>query len=127
MSTNIYSIWKPKEEIIGRVIVDRVEDSDGGLAIYLHLSKTKKRFKILFDSYVAYRNMDESYRARTFSEHGGFENSLNIVENSTWLEWLHAESLGYYRGGDIKHYSIVTDADCIDILSKFSPDIAQLD
>jgi phospholipase C len=123
MSTNIYSTWQPIPKLTGRVIVDKVEDTDEGLAIYIHQSKTEKKFKILFDSYVAYRNMDESYRVRTVSEHGGFENSLNIVTSSSWLEWMHAESQGYYQGEDIIHYSVITDADFIDILSEFDPEI----
>lgn len=127
MSTNIYSAWQPIAEIVGRVIVDKIEDSEDGLAIYIHLSKTDKKFKIVFDPYVAYRNMDESYRARTFSDHGGFVNSLNKVENSSWLEWLHTESQGYYQSEDITHYTIITDADCIDVLSEFEPDIEKID
>lgn len=127
MSTNIYSTWQPTSDIIGRVIVDKVEDTDEGLAIYIHLSKSEKKFKILFDPYIAYRNMDESYRAKTFSEHGGFESSLNTVEKSSWLEWLHTESEGYYQGEDIIHYSIITDADCIDVLSGFEPEIQILE
>ncbi|MBQ4834883.1 hypothetical protein [Pseudoalteromonas luteoviolacea] len=114
-------------ELKGRVIIDKVEDTDEGLAIYIHNSESKKNFKILFDPYVAYRNMDESYRARTFSETGGFENSLNTVNNSSWLEWFHAESQGYYQGEDIIHYSIITDADCIDVLSEFEPDIVVIE
>lgn len=127
MSKNIYSTWQPTSEIIGRVIVEKVEDTDEGLAIYIHLCQSQKRFKVLFDSYIAYRNMDESYRARTFSEQGGFENSLNRVKNSSWLEWLHAESQGFYQGEDITHYSILTDADCIDVLSEFEPDIDEIE
>ena len=123
MSSNIYSTWQPTSDLIGRVIVDKVEDTDEGLAIYIRQSKTEKKFRILFDPYIAYRNMDESYRARTFSEHGGFENSLNKVESSSWLEWLHAESQGYYQGEDITHYSLITDADCIDVLSEFEPEV----
>lgn len=126
MSINIYSIWQPIQELKGRVLINRIEDTDDGLAIYIHHSKSKKKFKILFDPYVAYRNMDESYRARTFSESGGFENSLNTVKNSSWLEWLHAESQGYYQGDDIIHYSIITDADCIDVLSEVEPEIEAL-
>lgn len=127
MSANIFSKWHPIEELSGRVIVEKVEDSDDGLSLFVHLSKTEKKFKIVFDPYVAYRNMDESYRIRTFSEHGGFVNSLNKVENSSWLEWFHAESQGYYQGDAITHYSIITDADCIDVLAEFEPDIVSLD
>lgn len=127
MSSNIFTAWQPTKEIFGRVIVDRIEDSDDGLSIFIHLSKSKKRFKIIFDPYIAYRNMDESYRIRTFSERGGFVNSLNKVKNSSWLEWFHAESQGYYQGDAITHYLIITDADCIDMLSEFEPSIVSLD
>ena len=126
MSSNTYTAWQPTKEIVGRVIVDRIEDSDDGLSIFIRLTKSDKKFRIVFDPYVAYRNMDESYRNRTFSEHGGFDNSLNKVENSLWLEWLHAESQGYYKGHEITHYTIITDADCIDVLSEFEPDIVTL-
>ncbi|MCH7424555.1 MAG: hypothetical protein DI594_20525 [Shewanella oneidensis] len=126
MEMNKYLTWQPIPDTTGRVIIDGVEDLDDGLVLYIHISKTKKKFKIVFDPYIAYRNMDESYRTRTFSEHGGFLNSLNLVENSSWLEWLHVESQGYYRDEKIIHYSIITDADCIDVLSKFSPHVTPL-
>lgn len=126
MSENVYSAWLPTAAIFGRVIIDKVEDSDEGLVIFLHFSNKNRKFRIIFDPYIAYRNMDESYRARTFTEHGGFENSLYLVDNSTWLEWLHTESQGYYKGENIKHYSIITDADCIDVLSEFEPDIEEV-
>lgn len=111
----------------GRVIVEKVEDSDDGLSLYVYLSKSKKRFKIVFDPYVAYRNMDERYRNRTFSEHGGFVNSLNKVGNSSWLECFHKESQSYYLGDAISHNSIITEADCINVLAEFGPDIVLLD
>lgn len=126
MEMNKYLTWQPIPDITGRVIIDGVEDFDDGLVLYIHISKTNKSFKIVFDPYIAYRNMDESYRTRTFSEHGGFLNSLNLVENSSWLEWLNVESQGYYQDEKIIHYSIITDADCIDVLSKFSPHITPL-
>jgi hypothetical protein len=126
MKVNKYSIWQPISDISGRVIIDEIEDSDGGLTIYIHLSKTNKRFKIVFDSCIAYRNMDESYRVRTFTEYGGFDNSLNLVENSSWLEWFHCESQGFYQDEEITHYAIITDADCMDVLSEFSPKIIPL-
>lgn len=129
MNINNYSSWLPLADLVGRVIVEKIEDTDDGLTIYLNLpkSKIKRRFKIVFDPYVAYRNMDESYRSKTFSENDVFEKSLNLVENSSWLEWLHSESQGYYEGVDIKHYSIVTDADFIDVLAEFPPEVNWID
>lgn len=126
MDHDVYSTWVPLNELQGRVIVERIVDSDIGLEIFVHLSKTDSKFRLLFDPYIAYKNMDESYRAKTFDRNGGFDSSLNIVRNSSWLEWLHVESQGYYIENNITHYAIITDADCIDVLSQFEPEIEAL-
>ncbi len=127
MKANTYSNWQPISDIDCWVIIDKIEDSDEGLAIFINVNKSGKKFKIVFDPYVAYRNMDESYRTRTFSQHGAFESSFHQVANSTWLKWLHEESQGYYKGNSINHYAIITEADCIDILSEFEPYIVPID
>ncbi len=67
--------------------------------------------------------MDEGYRVRTWSMTGGFQHSLYVVKNSTWLKWLHEESLTYYQDCDIAHYVIFTETDCMDILSEFPPEV----
>lgn len=125
MTKDIYTPWEPLEGLSGRMLVEKLEDTNKGLAIYLNLlnDPENRQLKILFDPYIAYRNMDESYRAKTFSEKGGFKNSLNIVCSSTWIDWLHDESLGYYKNSDIVHYTIITAADCIDVLSEFPPQV----
>lgn len=125
MNANLYSTWCPETGLSGRVIVEKITDDDEGLSIFLRLvnDTNSRKCKLIFDPYVAYRNLDESYRNKTFSEHGGFENSLNLVENSSWLAWLHTESQGYYAGIEIKHYAIITDADFIDVLTEFPPEV----
>ncbi|TQV76455.1 hypothetical protein FLL45_00370 [Aliikangiella marina] len=125
MKENIYSIWSPLDGVEGRVYVDHIIDDEEGLTIYLYLSSNggEKKFKMTFDPYIAYRNMDESFRSKAFSEHGGFDNSLNIVSNSSWIRWLQSESQGYYQEAKIVHYCIITDADFIDVLAEFPPEV----
>lgn len=113
------------------MIVEKVLESDDGLSILLRHSgsadkpnqaSNKLKLEILFDSFVAYRNMDESYRARTIDEYPeGMKNTYYTVINSSWIEWLNEESKGIYADRDVKHYSIITIADWIDVLSEFPP------
>ncbi|WP_308365248.1 MULTISPECIES: hypothetical protein [unclassified Microbulbifer] len=124
MNRDQYQTWIPVSNLAGKVIVERIVDSDDGLSIFIRtLDNEENRYRILFDPYVAYRNMDEGFRTKTFSEVGGFDSSLYLIANSSWLQWLHEESLGYYKDRDIKHYFIVTSADCLDVLSEFEPSV----
>lgn len=122
---NKYSDWLPDNIKFGRVMIEKIEDLDNILTITARPEKGENGeiFKLKFDPYVAVRNMNESYRARTFSENGGFNSSLFIVENSDWIEWLQKESLGYYSDYDLVHYAIITGADCLDVISEFPPDL----
>ncbi len=124
-SIDKYQSWIPSPNVTGKVIVERLEDTDDGLSIHLRMLDNDSQSIVLFDSYISYRNMDESYRTKTFSEVGGFDASLYIVKNSSWIKWLHEESLGFYTDREITHYSIITAADCIDVLSEFEPEILQ--
>ena len=74
-----YQEWQPLPGLSGKVLVEKIVDNDDGLSIYLrfpsHSTLKEKKVCITFDSYVAYRNMDESYRARTFALTHGFKTS----------------------------------------------------
>jgi hypothetical protein len=128
LGKNIYTRWFPDEREFGRVMIDRIEDIGNVLRITLKKegSSDDNLIILTFDPYVACRNMNESYRARTFAEKGGFKTSLFIVAKSSWVTWLHEESLGYYLDNELIHYSIITGADCLDIISEFPPEIKNL-
>ncbi len=126
MNTNNFQCWQPNGLHFGEVMVERIVDDENNiLSIEIKQSQEGNilKAKIIFDPYVAFRCMNESFRAKTFAEKGGFSSSLFEVKNSTWLEWLHEESLGYYKDSEITHYAIITGADCIDILSEFPPEV----
>ena len=126
--TNKYKTWSLLHGYAGKILVEKLEDTDEGLIIYLNFPSDSinhgESVEVLFDSYIAYRNMNESYRAKTFSNVGGFKGSFYIVNSSSWLKWLHDESMGFYTSSEILHYSIITEADCIDILSEFPPEVS---
>lgn len=126
MEKNIFIKWLLEGREFGRMMVERIEDIENILSITLKNEgdASGDLVTLTFDPYVAFQNMNESYRARTFAEKGGFKtDSLFTIDNSSWLEWLHKESLGYYSDDDLIHYSIITGADCLDIISEFPPEI----
>lgn len=126
--SNEYKEWAPLQNLSGKIIIEKLEDSDEGLIIYLKFPLDSihhgKSVQIKFDALIAYRNMDESYRAKTFNTVGGFKGNLYTVNLSSWLKWLHDESLGFYEDSKIEHYAIITEADCIDVLSEFPPEVS---
>lgn len=122
-------LWRPLQENVGRLIVVSLIDDSRGLRIILKSESDAdaRCFEISFDPYIAYRNMDESYRFKTVSNHNWERNvSLYRVNNSSWVEWLHEESAGLYRENVITHYMIVTNADVIDVLTEFQPDFKRI-
>ena len=125
MEKNKYNSWLLDGKEFDRVLIERIEDVDNILKIKFksETDKNGKMFELIFDPYVAFRNMNESYRARTFAEKGGFKTSFFIVENSSWVTWLHEESLGYYADDELIHYAIITGADCFDVISEFPPEV----
>ncbi len=115
-----------------RLVCESITDDDKGVELTLREQvkpeesqcRIAKRIKVLFDPVVAYRNVDESYRTRTFDNHRSREGALFIVQNSEWISWLHSESYGMYEGARFTHYAIFTLNDCIDVVSEFEPSVS---
>lgn len=125
-----YIQWLPLENIPLRLVCDSIHDDEEGICIVLREQskpgkvsnkQATKVLKVLFDPAIAYRNIDESYRSRTFDDHQERIGSLFIVENSRWVSWLHEESYRMYADSNIIHYAFFTLNDSIDVLSEFEP------
>lgn len=113
---------------ISTTTVSKVLDDQRGLSIILQVKSKSitdsKTVEILFDAYSMYRNCDESYRAKTITDQDmKFLKVFYSVENSQLLHWFNSESLGIYSGTNYVHYSIVTAADWLDVISEFPPEI----
>jgi len=122
-----YVSWNLIENQPQKMIIDSLHDDDEGLRVFLKdasISGENRLLQIVFDPYISYRNMDECYRASTFdSNSDGLKDTFYIVNNSAWLNWFHKESKNIYNDRVIAHYSLITVADCIDILSEYPPEV----
>jgi hypothetical protein len=120
----VTSLWPPNLYVQGlhddyegfRIVL---ENKDGGGEVY----------KIVFASYLAYRNMDEGDRLRGLSLLKKTRDKTGIiykVEESEWVKWFKEENSGKYDVEDIYHWAIVTPNDWIDVLSLEPPTVVEL-
>ncbi len=122
MSLQKYRAWNVVgDEIPAHVVVEDLRDEHDGLVIQLRAEDGTVGLKVSFDQVVAYRNIDESYRHRTWRSENWPKASMLVVENSHWVEWLRAESDGVLDEIELKHFAIFTSDDCIDIVTKAEP------
>ena len=123
MKKQEYIEWKPVENIPDRLYCEAIHDDAEGLRILLRGDDpTSPTLRLHFESVIGYRNINESYRLRTWGEVDMANSSpLLTVENSVWLQWLIAEAGGVLEITDVTHYAVFTLEDCIDIASEFAP------
>ena len=128
MKEEVYSSWKPLPDVPGRIYCEAVHHDYEHFRVLLKGDETTSRtFRILFEVIVAYRNINESYRLRTWERvHGENMVGLFTVENSKWVEWLREESSGVLNDVQLTHYAIFTPEDCIEIVSEFAPEVEWL-
>lgn len=123
MDKELLRPWSPDERVAGRIGVSGLRDEDDGLTVFItDESGSTPRATIVFQDFVAYRNINESYRTRTWMEHDMASlPSLVLVENSRWLRWLCDESQGTLVEADLVHYGVYTADDCIDVIARVRP------
>jgi len=117
-----FDVWEPAPDSNTKMILEKLTDDDNGLTLWLKRITDKKVLCMRFNAYTAYRNMDKTFRCKTFNTTGVFQCSLYQVRHSKWLDWLHSESLNDDTGVNYMHYAIFTSADCVDVLSEFTPE-----
>lgn len=123
MSPERYRPWSPLEGVPDVLYVEAIHDDYEGFRVMLKGLGNACTLRLTFESAVAYRNINESFRARTWgarSSHIGLP-SLRLVEHSRWLEWLVEESGGILDARKLTHYAIYTPEDCIDVVTEFEP------
>jgi hypothetical protein len=98
--TETFVDWQPDAGIPRRLEVVSLQDDGDGLVLVLADEATRRpSVKLIFEDFVAYRNVNESFRLRTWGAHDMRSySSLLIVEGSLWLEWLREESGGMLLG-----------------------------
>lgn len=100
-----------------------LSDTHLGLKIVLVDVASERSVELTFEGFVGYRNINESYRLRTWQMRKPYSTAgVFLVGNSLWLEWLRAEAGGVLdHVVNLRHYAIYTGEDCIDVASEFPP------
>lgn len=119
-------IYQPYDNTLlpnGEWLVNSLVDDANGLMILLTDSKLNVNVHVKFDSPISYRNTNESYLLKLWSEFEGVRTNtvLHIVQNSTFCDYFNEMSLNIYNDWEVQHYAILTSQDCIDVLSLTKP------
>lgn len=126
MTKEIFKPWRPLDGIPSPLWLEAVHDDAEGLRFLLRGEKpSEPTLRIRWDTYVCYRNINESFRLRTWAQTPELQGpqSLFIAENSSWLRWVVDESGGALDENTLTHYAIYTPEDCIDIVAQHPPDV----
>lgn len=125
MNTQVLQRWEPDPLIPHHVEITAIRDDDDGLVVSLADEASRKPVaQLVFRTFVAYRNINESFRTKTWASlPAGQSTGLFKLENSSWLKWLQAESSGVLDEFQVSHYAIYTNDDCLDIISHTPPTV----
>jgi len=84
---------------------------------------SQRKFKFIFDEYIAYRNSDEGARLKSHNlfPSNSREWCLFKTDNSEFINWIIDESTGIYSSNEIIHYFFRTSDDIIEVLSLNEP------
>jgi hypothetical protein len=117
-----YEVW---DIVPGRKIdalVDGVIDDWEGFRVLLRVRETNEVVRISFDNHVAYQNRDESDLVGEAARSDGLRRGcFYIVQDSEFACRFTTDTARQFKS--IKHYAIVTDADCIDVLATNEPTV----
>ncbi|MEH1823359.1 MAG: hypothetical protein V7L31_30525 [Nostoc sp.] len=102
--------------------------SDDGLEIDLIFYDPNQTITVKFAYTEVYRVIDEGRRLKQLQHLPlPMEETVYVVSNSDIVEELVDESCGMLKTRDLVHYFIVTDNDCIDVITKadFKPQLGK--
>jgi len=121
----VYQEWRPAEGVPGTLFVDGIHDDVEGLRFLLRgEDPASPALRLRYEAVVAYRNINESFRSRTWKTRATVGlSSLMTVRNSLYVAWLIEESTGLLVAEQLTHYAIYTDEDCIDVVTEFPPEV----
>ena len=126
MRKQCFTLWEPLDGLPSTLYLEALHDDYEGLRIVLATANRAAPFlRLVFDSVVAYRNINESYRLATWmaTQDRRPHASLLRVTNSEWVDWLIRESGGVLSRDTLTHYAIYTPEDCVDIVTQFKPTV----
>ncbi len=93
----------------------------------LNISTDRKRFlKVVFDSHLAYRKVEEGDALLTISEirnSVGTGKYIYLVNDSDFVNWIILQKFDTFRKGSLFHYMFALSDDIIDVISLEEPKI----
>jgi hypothetical protein len=126
----IFERWVPEACNIPKAInIDGVYDDYEGFRVLIRAAEGAERvYKIKFETYLGYRNIDESNRYRSLELFPCNSNEWCLFKtyNSDFINWIKNESGGKYDDDQIIHFAILTQNDILDILTLKEPTLKEL-
>jgi hypothetical protein len=123
----IYDVWDLGLSESVDATVDALIDDWEGFRILLHNHKTGGKIRIAFDTHVAYRNRDESDVVGELGRSDGAKRGqFYRVANSEFIVQFLRDTARPYIGERLRHFAIVTESACIDVLAESEPRVENL-
>jgi hypothetical protein len=120
-----YEVWDVVPGQTVRASVEGVIDDREGFRVLLRDHETNRVLRIAFGTHVAYLNRDESDLDGEAARSDGLgRGCFYRVRDSEFEARFKADSARQF--GDLKHFAIITDTDCIDVLAMEEPEVEQL-
>jgi hypothetical protein len=105
--------------------LEQLVDREGTLTLTL-MDDHGRRTKLLFDSYMAYRKLDEGdahLMLAAMRRTGGSAKYFYRVEESSFVMWFNQERCAQQSSQDVIHYAIAAENDIVDVLALDPPAI----
>lgn len=120
-----FLVWEPIPGQRPSVSVEAVVDDWEGFRILVRNKQTGGILRLAFDGRVAYQCRDESDLDLEASRSDGLrQGCFYTVMNSEFAQRVQADSAR--KLDNLRHYAIITDFDCIDVLTLEDPEVDEL-
>ena len=103
--------------------LEQLLDREGTLILTM-VDAHERRIRLLFDSYMVYRKMDEGDSLLTLNDMVKTEGTgkwFYRVEDSEFLAWFNRESCDARANQNLVHYSITALNDVVDVIALDAP------
>jgi hypothetical protein len=129
MRKQTFRQWQPWPDAPRRIEIVGSRDEMDGFSVTVRREQSPNACaELRFHGVVAYRNINESYRLRTWHQNDMTGSSwFLIVEDSEWIAWLREESGGVLDDVTLTHYAVYTGDDCFDVIAREAPEVVVLE
>ena len=123
--TQKYEVWDAVEGRNPTVSIDALIDDWEGFRLLLREHDTERVIRVAFDRHVGYQCRDETdLDGEASRSEGLMRGCFYIVKDSEFVARITADTPRDYAG--IRHFAIITDTDCVDVLSLSDPTVEYL-